>query len=247
MIQSTKAIVLRSVKYGETSVILTALTEKFGLQSYIIRGARQGGKSGKSQFLQAGALLEMEVYHRDSGNLKQVKSVGWHRIYLHLFTDILKNGMLMFMVELLQKSITEQEENADLFSFCEESFKWLDETNEKDISLFPSYFCIHLSHFFGFRIPEPGSNLRDHEIMFLNLQDGVFTNLEPQHEYYLEGKNANSIAELLKVLHPDDLVHAEIDRASRGEILDALLLYYRLHLPNFGEMRSLPILRMVLR
>ena len=247
MIHSTKAIVLRSVKYGETSVILTALTEQFGLQSYIIRGARQSGKSGKSQFLQAGSLLEMEVYHRDSGSLQQVRSLQWHKIYRHLFSDILKNGMLMFMIELLQKTITEPEENADLFSFCEESLIWLDESNAEDISLFPLYFCLHLSHFFGFRIPEPGSNMQEHEPMFLNLQEGIFSISAPQHEFYLEGKNAHSVAELLKVLHPDDLVNAETDRASRGEILDALLLYYRLHLPNFGEMRSLPILRMVLR
>ena len=247
MIQSTKAIVLRSVKYGETSVILTALTEQFGLQSYIIRGARQSGKAGKSQFLQPGSLLEMEVYHRDNAKLQQVKSLQWHRIYQHLFSDILKNGMMVFVIELLQKTITEPEENADLFSFCESSLVWLDDTESKDVSLFPLYFCLHFSHFFGFRIPEPNASLLKNENLFLNLQDGLFSDQAPQHAFYLEGKNAHAVAELLKVLHPDDLGEANVDRASRGEILDALLLYYQFHLPSFGPLRCLPILRAILK
>ena len=44
MTHKTKGIVLRTVKYGETSVIVTILTELFGLQSYLINGVRSSSR-----------------------------------------------------------------------------------------------------------------------------------------------------------------------------------------------------------
>ena len=41
MTHKTKGIVLRTVHYGETSVITSVYTELFGLQSYIVKGVRQ--------------------------------------------------------------------------------------------------------------------------------------------------------------------------------------------------------------
>ncbi|MEO6932134.1 MAG: recombination protein O N-terminal domain-containing protein, partial [Chitinophagaceae bacterium] len=40
MILSTKGIVLRSVKYGETSLVSSIYTLSHGLQSYMINGVR---------------------------------------------------------------------------------------------------------------------------------------------------------------------------------------------------------------
>ena len=44
MVHKTKGIILRSVKYGETSLIVTAFTELFGLQSYLVNGVRTVSK-----------------------------------------------------------------------------------------------------------------------------------------------------------------------------------------------------------
>ncbi len=48
MIHSTKGIVLRTVKYGETSVIVTIYTELFGAQSYLVNGVRTSSKKGRA-------------------------------------------------------------------------------------------------------------------------------------------------------------------------------------------------------
>ncbi|MFL5786527.1 MAG: recombination protein O N-terminal domain-containing protein [Flavisolibacter sp.] len=37
MIHKTKGIVLRTVKYGETSLVVTMFTELLGLQYYIVK------------------------------------------------------------------------------------------------------------------------------------------------------------------------------------------------------------------
>ena len=71
----TKGVVLKTVRYGETSIIAGIFTELFGLQSYLINGVRVTSKkgSGKANMLQPGAILDMVVYHNELKNLQRVK------------------------------------------------------------------------------------------------------------------------------------------------------------------------------
>ena len=198
--------------------------------------------------MQPAAMLDLEVYHRNTTSLQRIRTAQWHVLYRHLYSDILKNGMAILMVEMLQKTVTEPEQNPELFSFCEACLHWLDRSNDqKLIALFPLYFSLHLTHFFGFRIPQPSSEVQEKKPLYLNLQEGLFTNQVPQHAFYLEGNMAYQLAELLKVLHPDELGEIACSAAERSGMLDALLLYYRQHVPNFGEIRSLQIIRTILR
>ena len=51
----TTGIVLRTVKYGETSVISTVYTALFGVQSYIVKGVKTNKTSaGKAGFFSRG-------------------------------------------------------------------------------------------------------------------------------------------------------------------------------------------------
>lgn len=44
MTHKTKAIILRSIKYGEASLVVTAFTELFGIQTYLVNGVRASNK-----------------------------------------------------------------------------------------------------------------------------------------------------------------------------------------------------------
>ena len=63
----TRAVVLRQTKYGDTSLIVSAYTELFGIQSYLIKGVRQSSKKSASRvmYFQPGSILDMEVYHSE--------------------------------------------------------------------------------------------------------------------------------------------------------------------------------------
>ncbi|MBV9963249.1 MAG: recombination protein O N-terminal domain-containing protein, partial [Parafilimonas sp.] len=67
MTYKTKGIVLRTIQYGETSVITSVYTELFGMQSYIVKGVRQSTRKtqSKQMYFQPAAMLEMEVYHNE--------------------------------------------------------------------------------------------------------------------------------------------------------------------------------------
>src|SRR6059058_6013874 len=103
MTHKTKGIVLRTLKYGDTSVITTVYTELFGLQSYIVKGVRQSTKksSAKAIYFQPAAMLEMVVYHNELKNLNFIKEYEWGYLYQQVLFDVVKNTVAMYIIELL--------------------------------------------------------------------------------------------------------------------------------------------------
>jgi DNA repair protein RecO (recombination protein O) len=241
-LHTTKAIILRAVKYGETSLIVTAYTELFGLQSYIVQGVRTSSKkgNGKASYFQPGALLELVVYHQELKNLQRIKEFRWSYIYTQLFSDVVKNCVLLYMTELLHKCIKQPESNEELFYFTEEAFMQLDKADETTTAGMAIYFALHLTAFFGFQI----SN--EQAFSVLDLQDGKFTDTYPQHVYYTDGKIAALIFELLKVMQPSELQEVPMNHLQRRAVLEAMELFYALHLPDFGKMKTLAVLKEVL-
>ena len=90
MTHKTKGIVLRSVKYGETSVVVTIYTELFGIQSYMVKGVRKSSKtsSGKAIYFQPSAILDMVVYHNPLKNLNFIKELGTDQDIRVVFIEI---------------------------------------------------------------------------------------------------------------------------------------------------------------
>src|SRR5215467_13355231 len=123
-LHKTKGIVLRTVKYGETSLIVSILTELFGVQSYLVNGVRASSKkgSGKANLFQPAGILDLIVYHNELRNLQRMKEFRWSYLYQHIFSDIRKNAVALFMVELLSKCLKQPEENEELFQFAEDCF-----------------------------------------------------------------------------------------------------------------------------
>jgi DNA repair protein RecO (recombination protein O) len=128
MTHKTKGIVLRTIKYGETSVITTVYTELFGIQSYIVKGVRQASKksSGKGLYFQPAAILDMVVYHNEFKNLNFIKEYQWGYLYEHLLFDVIKNTVSMYIVEMLQHSLKQPEAKPELFYMVEDTLKQLD-------------------------------------------------------------------------------------------------------------------------
>ncbi len=152
-LHKTKGIVLRTVKYGETSVIVTVFTELFGVQSYLVNGVRTSTKkgSGKASLFQPAAILDLVVYHNELKHLNRIKEFKWGFLYQHILSDVQKNAVALFMVELLTKCLKQPEPNPDLFQFTEDCFLYLDKSNGTAMANLPLFFALHLTHFFGFQ------------------------------------------------------------------------------------------------
>ncbi len=245
----TKGIVLRSVKYGETSIIATVFTELFGSQSYLINGVRLAGKkgNGKASLFQPVALLDMVAYHNELKQLQRLKEYKWGYLYQHIFSDIKKNAVALFMIELLSKCLKQPEANPDLFHFCEDVFIHLDEADSGVAANLPLFFAIHLPVFFGFRISPPASLHTNTDLpIYLDLTEGIFSQEEPAHTNTLDSYHSLIIANLLRVQQPYELASIQLNQETRRSLLQALEQFYALHVQDFFTLKTLPVLKAIL-
>jgi DNA repair protein RecO (recombination protein O) len=243
MTHKTKGIVLRSIKYGETSLVVTIFTELFGIQTYMVNGVRTSKKSSsKANHFQPTAILDLVVYHSDNRSMQRIKEFSWAVLYTKLLSDVIKNSIASFMAELIQKCLKQPESNTDLYNFCEESFLQLDQANKIVAANFALFFSLHLTHFFGFRMTDNFSSNN----MVLDLQEGNFIDHQPTHPCFIDGKNAELTAQLLKVMQPFELEEFKLNQEIRRILLLRYLEYYALHIPDFGQMKTLMVLHEVL-
>ena len=240
----TKGIVLRTVKYGETSVIVAIFTEKFGVQSYLVNGVRIATKkgSGKANLFQPSAILEMVVYHNELKQLQRIREFKWAHLYRHILSDVRKNAVALFMVELLTKCLKQPEANNELFEFAEDAFLRLDNSSDTVTANFPLFFALHLPVFFGLRINDNYSDERS----FLDFQEGAFVQQQPTHPHFLEDRQAFITSQILKVQQPEELEDIRLNHDFRRHLLFTYETYYKLHIQDFGTMKTLPVLKEIL-
>jgi DNA repair protein RecO (recombination protein O) len=99
-----------------------------------------------------------------------------------------------------------------------------------------------LAVFFGFRISDEYSE----EKHYLDLQEGQFTEHQPSHQFYLLDQEAAAVSDILKTLQPQELEQVFLNQEMRRRIMHAVEQYYAFHIPEFGSLRTVPVLREVM-
>ena len=97
MLQKTKAIVINSLRYADTSLIVNCYTESFGIKTYILKGilSKKKGSLRKAYFQQL-TQLEIVAYHNNKGNLNSIKEAKISNFYQNLQTDVIKQSLVIF-------------------------------------------------------------------------------------------------------------------------------------------------------
>ena len=193
---NTKAIVLSSLKYGDTSLIVKCYTEQEGVKSYLIRGVLKPKKKGiKAAYFQPLTQLKIVAKHNQKNTLNAIKEVQVINPYKTIHSNIVKQSVVFFLSEVLSNSIQEEEQNKTLYSYLETAFTWLD-VHDK-IANFHLLFLLNLTGFLGFY-----PDMSEQDKKGFNLLEGVFSDnvhheLKPQR-----GKSA--VLRLIKYMveHP---------------------------------------------
>jgi DNA repair protein RecO (recombination protein O) len=240
MLLTTKGIVLHSLKYSETSIIVRIYTEACGLQSYLFKGIRSPKSKIKAGLFQPLTLLELVAYHKARTDLHTAREVHLAHPYLSIPFDIRKSSIALFINELLFKSIREEEANAELFGYLWKTCILLD-TSEGSESCFPLVFTAELTRFLGIL---PRSDYSDKRSVF-NLKESQFQAFIPEKDPYIIPEFGKSFSILIES-RIEDLPKIHLKPAVRRSLLDSFLLYYQIHLPGFKPMNSHHILHSVL-
>ena len=244
MTHKTKGIVLKSIYYGDTSIIVSIFTELFGIQKYIVKGVRKSGKTAtnKISFFQPAAILELEVYKNNLKNLQFIKEYFWHYRYDNLYFDVVKNAIATFIIELFQNTIDESEKNPDLYYFLENYLVNTDKTENNLLANVPLYFTMELLKNVGFQIYGKYNSTSS----ILDMQEGEFVSHIPIHPLYLENEKAQITSAIIHNPQKAFSGLPVIKRKTRKDLLNSYEIYFTLHIENFNKLKSLPILQTVL-
>jgi DNA repair protein RecO (recombination protein O) len=219
VLYKTRGIVFRYVKYGETSIIVTIFTELFGLQSYIIHGVRSHSRTAKMALFQPLTLLELVVYHKESGAITRIKEVKcWHP-FQTLGADVRKSAIALFMNEVMNKAVKEQSHVQPIYDFLSRSLVLLDRSER--VENFHLSFLLGLSKYLGFGADQAAEML-----------SGL-----------LVSKNEEAILQQL-LTSPEEPI--KLTYVQRQNLLTILLRFYAHHIDHFGEVKSVAVLREVL-
>lgn len=168
MVVRTPAIVLSGIKYGESNLILRALTRESGLKSYWVPGVFGSGKRRlRSSLFQPLTVLEIEGYHRNKGTLEHIREARALFQGHNIAVDVRKIACALFISEILGATLGGEQRDEALFDFVERSVHWLD--GEQFCPLFPAYFLWNLTAYLGFFPDTSGRGLP-----LFDLKEGTF-------------------------------------------------------------------------
>lgn len=241
MLEKTRGIFLHAVKYSETSLIAAIYTETCGRQSFIINGMHSKNSTVKASVFQPLYLLDLEIYYKVGRDIQRLKNARIANPYSSIPFDIRKSSQVFFLAEILFKCLREEEPNPELFGFVSHSLSFLDLT-EKGVSDFHVWFLFQLTRFLGINPSNENSQISN----FFDMQNATFVSHEPLHSQFADKHSTILFSRLFNtgLSSPEALEYTQNERKT---VLEMLLEFYRIHYDNLGEIKSLSILKEVLR
>ena len=222
----SRAITLKYLKHGESSIIAKIFTEEKGLQSFIVKGVRAKKTKKKLGLFQPLQLLNINASHFPKKNLQYINEIGLEHNQIDDKIDMKKKFISIFIAEVVSKVLLETEKDKALFKFIWDLKKTIN--NLKKISPnFPLIFLISLSEYLGF---SPSKDEINGE--YFNMELGVFANNKQQLNYYIEKENSLHLRGLLENKDID------IPYKNRNKILLQLIEYYKLQHHELKNMTS---------
>lgn len=237
MITKTEAVVLHSFKLGESKLIAELFCRSSGRLSFVLPLPKSGKAPVKKQFFQPMTLLEIEADIRPRLHLQKMKDVRLLSPYVSLPFDPSKLAIALFVAEFLTHALRSEQQDEPLFEYIKDSLLWLD-GSEYHYANFHLVFLMRLSRFLGFY-----PNLDDyHEGCCFDLRQGCFVGQAPVHRDFLPPQEA-ALIRLMMRMDFSNMRHFRLSHTQRNRLADVIISYYRLHLPAFPELRSLPVLQ----
>ena len=236
---SSRAIVFRTLKYSENSIICDLLTESHGLRSFIVSSTK--ANRSMTNLMQVMNILDIIFYESNPDKIQRVKECHLHHFYHKISNDMIRTGVGTFMIELSRNTIKELEENQGLFAFLIEWFVRLDDS-EQNIPDYHLRFMLELSKFSGF---SPHSNYKPIDRPYFDMLSGSFIPMQYDFVHVLDEEESLMMHEIL--LNTAEAQSRRFDFGERNKLLDILLKYFFLHVPSFKPIKSLDILRLVMQ
>lgn len=234
-----RGVVLHVLRYKEDSLIADIFTERYGTVPFLVRVPRQRKPTLRTQLLRPLNILELTFDMRQTQSLQRLKEMHVAVPYASLPYEPVKETLALFLSEVLRYALRHEASNEPLMEFLLRSLRWLDDA-QGAVSNFHIVFLLQLTHYLGIQ-----PDLQDADgTQYFDFSDGCLRPQMPLQGYSLVPDEARLLPLLLRLQYRS--MHLlRLSREQRVRILDLIILYYRLHVAEFPELKSLAILHEV--
>ncbi|MCA1744809.1 MAG: DNA repair protein RecO C-terminal domain-containing protein, partial [Bacteroidales bacterium] len=194
-------------------------------------------KKGNIVLMQPLNILDLEVYHHDNKDIHRIKEFRLGLALSQIPYSQTRRAQAFLLTEILGRVLRGEGANPHLFHFIEEAVAVLD-SDQAGLENFHLWFLFQLTRFLGF---QPHDNYSE-EMAWFDLTEGCFVSREPAHPHYLSADLSLRIHRMGR-LDRKDLPAIAVNVKERRQLLDALVLFFELHQPGIGKIRSLNVLR----
>lgn len=237
MHHKTQGIVLNSTKYNDRFAITQIFTSDFGRISYLLPQSKgRKSKINPALFFPL-SVVDLEVEHFPLRQIHRIKEAQRQFPLYSLNVNVIKVSFAFFLSEFLAKVLYETSENKLIFSFIKESILEL-ESKEKGLANFHLSFMFQLAQFLGI-----SPNLDDYKRgAYFDLMKGEFSLYRPNHNHFISPQQS-SYLQLFKRINYRNMHLYRLSQSDRNSLINYMLDYYRMHVYDFSEIKSLEVLR----
>lgn len=234
---NTSVIVLRAFMFSDTKMMVDSLSREEGRVSYVLTAGKSKASRSRRQIFQPLSLLELTLDRKTPGSLAVIKEAHVATPYTDIPFNAYKLAISMFLSEFIA-NVTHAEQNPGIiYEYICESLQWLDGARS-GFSNFHLVFMMRLTRFVGFY-----PNLDDYvDDCAFDMLNGCFVSDTAPRRGFLTGEDARKMMLMMRMNY-DNMHLFKMSHAERNRCLDVIIDYYRLHVPDFKDMKSLAILR----
>jgi DNA repair protein RecO len=247
-IRDDTAIVLRSVKHGETSLILTVFARAAGKIGIMAKGARSKAKMGATAGLQLLSEVQLVYYDKPGRDLHLLKEWNIVSVHAELHTDLRLLAVGSALAELLAKCTRDEDPHPDLYDEAAATLNRLNDAPASPLALLWA-FELRLFQAFGFALQFERCAATDQSFapplrgnVRCRLTDGSFLHPDAPSSIKFDLElSGRAFAILAKLAGENRVLAGKIitDATAEREIGKFLTRFLETHLPVRGALRSL--------
>lgn len=238
MYTTLHCICLRTVRYNDSSAILSAYSRECGLMSFqISSGQSKEGRRRKALTMPL-SFIECICDIRTGRDIHTIKElIPWGCNLLAINAHPIKTSIAVFLAEILSIVLRDSHPDSILFDYIATGIQRLAKIDQ-GIGNFHLSFLYGLSRFLGIE-PDLGTWKQGY---IFDMSEGIFRPTPPLHTHYLSPEKARTVA-ALAMMSERNLNMFRLNRKQRNDILDGILEYYSIHFSHISSISSIQVLR----
>ncbi|MDX1640083.1 MAG: DNA repair protein RecO [Balneolaceae bacterium] len=244
MVTKTESVVLRTVDYSESSLIVTLFTRKHGIIAVIAKGAKRP-KSKFAALMVPGQVLEVVVYVKSTRSVQTLSEASPMLKLDQLRIDLEKMALATTTLELVNQVLHDNEVNEPLFAFLVKFLRWINQYEKPSRIIFP-YVQLRVMEHVGIGL-QPDEPLEDETSTgYMNIESGTLSShadgdqsirLTPQQFVFLKKSLRSKKQSVFEI---------DVKKNELSDLIEYLDKYIRYHIEGVKPRKSDQIFEKIL-